>query len=249
MQALRSRAFRWFPSDSLSRKGIPSLEAVKPLYNRKPVWWTRWTYPLVCVNIVVTAYACELTWNHWTELDKISAVSRTNTPTASTSTQKIDGELVEVEEKWVLRPVWQRASFALGQTLLGVALSALLLGAASRQVRRLYIITTPKALQNTPSISNPLSNKSLIVQTVHHLNGRGKVIPVSSCELRKGRGDNEVIIAPEGYTGTFWVGLDKESRIWGKEMSPWHMKQAIYQAFYGGNWSKALNKHGWVHHV
>lgn len=156
-----------------------------------------------------------------------------------------DAEAVE-EPKWVLKPFWQRGSFAFGQMLLGVALSALILGAASRQVRRLYVIPTPKALQITPASKDPLSKKSLIVQTVHHLRGRGKVIPISSCTLKKGRGDKEIIIMPAGYTGTFWVDLEKDAKIWGKEMSLWPMKQAVYQAFYGEQSTKILNKHGWV---
>jgi len=131
--------------------------------------------------------------------------------------------------------------------LLGVALSALILGAASRQVRRLYVIPTPKALQTSPGHKDSLSKKSLIVQTVHHLRNRGKVIPLSSCILKKGRSEKEIIIMPAGYTGTFWVDLEKDAKIWGKEnMSLWHMKQTIYQAFYGQEWSKVLNKHGWV---
>lgn len=130
--------------------------------------------------------------------------------------------------------------------LLGVALSALILGAASRQVRSLYVIPTPKALQITPSTADPLSKKTLIVQTVHHLRNRGKVIPLSTCTLKRGRGDNEVIVMPAGYTGTFWVDLDKNAKVWGKDMSIWHMKQSIYQAFYGPEGLKVLNKHGWV---
>lgn len=56
LRRLRTRLHtRYFPSDSLSLRGVPSLEGVTPLYDRKPVWWARWTYPLVCANILVTS--------------------------------------------------------------------------------------------------------------------------------------------------------------------------------------------------
>jgi hypothetical protein len=128
--------------------------------------------------------------------------------------------------------------------LLGVALSALIIGAASRQVRRLYVVPTPKSLLSSKKASQP--SKSLIVQTVHHLDGRGKIIPMDACTLRRGRGDQEIVIAPEGYTGTFWVDLVKDAKVYGREMSTWNMKQTIYKAFYGAEWSKVLNGHGWV---
>ncbi|TCD69416.1 hypothetical protein EIP91_007763 [Steccherinum ochraceum] len=241
MKSLRSRATRfrakWLPSDSLSQKGIPSLRSVKPLYERRPVWWTRWTYPLVCANLIVTAYACELTWNYWTEVEK-KPVSKIK---GKDKAQDTDGD---EERKWVLRPVWQRASFAGGQMLLGVALSALILGAASRQVRRLYVVPTPKSLLSAEAANKP--SKSLIVQTVHHLDGRGKIIPMDVCTLRKGRGEKEIVVAPEGYTGTFWVDLVADAKVGGREMSTWNMRQTIYKAFYGAEWSKVLNEHGWV---
>ncbi|THH27816.1 hypothetical protein EUX98_g6372 [Antrodiella citrinella] len=188
------------------------------------------------------AYACELTWDHWTELEK-PAKSKSKAGKPNDTKGDEDAE----EPKYVLRPVWHRGTFAMGQMMLGVGLSALILGAASRQVRRLYVIPTPKALQTAQAATGSLAKKSLIVQTVHHLRDRGKVIPMSLCTLRRGRNEKEVIVVPEGFTGTFWVDLEKDAKMWGKEdMSLWHMKQAMYQAFYGQQWAKVLNKHGWV---
>lgn len=185
------------------------------------------------------------------------------------------------EEKWVLKPVWTRGTFAVGQMLCGVALSALILGAASRHVRRLYVIPTPPSLlpssssttaavkaalplksapplktkskhktstKHTPRSveTDPLATKSLIVQTSHHLSGRGKLIPLSSCTLRRGRDDTELVLVPEGYTGTFLVDLALNAKVWGREMEMWHMKEAVYKAVYGDAWAKVLNRHGWV---
>ena len=84
------------------------------------------------------------------------------------------------------------------------------------------------------------------MQTVHHLGSRGKVIPLSACTLRRGRSDQEFIITPEGYTGTFWVDLDNEAKVSGVKMSEWDMKRRFYQAFYGKDWSKVMNEDGWV---
>lgn len=59
MQSLKSRftllrqRLRRRP-ESLRHQGVASLDGASTLYDRTPGWWAKWTYTLVCADLIMT---------------------------------------------------------------------------------------------------------------------------------------------------------------------------------------------------
>ncbi|KAI0941436.1 hypothetical protein AcW1_003333 [Taiwanofungus camphoratus] len=233
-------------SSSLHSQGVDSLESLKPLYDCRPPWWTRWTYILVGADLVVTAASCELVWNHWTHWEETPIDNSSAQPSELTNGKAPERSASQSTGQYVLRPWWQRGPFAFGQLFLGLALAGVLLGSRSRIVRRLYILppasgstsvpAPTKTAQSASSIAKPGRGKSderrLVIQCVHHFRTQGKVLPMRDCILDKGQNETELTLRANDIKGHFWFGLNNAT-INGQKLPLWKVRDEIFTSWYG----------------
>lgn len=231
---------------SLRLQGIESLESYTPLYDRKPPWWTRWTYFLVAADIITTVTACELTWNHWTQWEALPDEPESGDSAAKPTAQEKDAK--EKKGHYVLRSWWQRVPFAGGQLFLGIALAALILGSRSRIVRRLYILppaspssSTSQTAVRAPILSAaPSGNGRIVLQGVDHWRTQGKVFPKTECTLERGKDESELILWINNVRGHHWFGM-QDATINGKKLPVWQSREEIFKAWYGEEKGKKMS--------
>ncbi|KAK7692018.1 hypothetical protein QCA50_005423 [Cerrena zonata] len=257
MQALRTvvRSFlqkRASVDTSLLRQGIdPSaLRGLKPFYERKLPIWSRYTYTLVCINVLVTVSAAELTLRHWTKLEDLPEPSP-NSPSGSTEPQE--------ERKWVLRPLYHRLPLALVHLGIGYGIINLVLTSRARTVRRMWVIpppettpvsnpglqatrhnlnnikpTSPSLTQTQPHNPTQYSPKSqLIIQTAKHVPTQGRVSQIRACSLISGSAkdaSDSLRLKIPGFQGMFTIGLN-DVLIEGEKKDKREASEALYKLF------------------
>ncbi|KAI0330440.1 hypothetical protein GY45DRAFT_1323782 [Cubamyces sp. BRFM 1775] len=208
---------------SLKSQGI-SIENVRPVYDcGKLAWWARWTYFLVIADLVVTASACELTFNHWTtweELPKDASLP----PTEGLN------EPSERVGHYVPRPLWQRGLFTLANFAGGVGLAAVLLGGRSRIVRRMFIV--PAAASAAGAASKSASERVLVIQSPLHTKGQGAVMPLNRTRLLHSPNKTEMMIGLKDRRGHYALEL-QGAQVDGQKMSPWDARKALFNVWYG----------------
>ncbi|CCM02994.1 uncharacterized protein FIBRA_05109 [Fibroporia radiculosa] len=232
------------PTPSLHRQGVESLESFQPLYERKPPWWTRWTYLLVGADLVVTFSACELTWNHWSRWEPLSEASKSPSPaTVATNASALDADTKETKGHYALRPWWQRAPFAGGQFFLGVAVGVLILVSRSRVIRKLYILPPSNQSGALPSQGSSAvvssHDRRVLIQSVHHFRNQGKLFPMQDCALERGHDDAEIILRINNVRGQHWFGL-QNSTVNGQTLPVWQARDEIFKTWYGDEQGKKM---------
>lgn len=245
--------------DSLLLQGVGPLDAYKPVYDRKPPWSARWTYPIIFAQIgvryvlsscilaqqVLILPSCALTElivHHWTELKE--PAEGADTPG---SIQASDGDKATGPE-YVLRPLWQRAAAAFAQFGLGAFVCVLLLNSRSRIVRRLYLLPSSAVTQTALSPKLPKSNRGgevLVAQNVYHFRGQGNVFPFSQTQLARGFDQSEVAFEVPGVRGKYYLGLE-DAKINGELQPLWQTREALFRLWYGAKGKKEMSKFGWV---
>ncbi|TFK83279.1 hypothetical protein K466DRAFT_602991 [Polyporus arcularius HHB13444] len=200
---------------TLRSQGV-SVENVQPVYNcSKLPWWSRWTYFLVAADLVMTAGACELTWNHWTTLEEPAQDAQPSETPADGS-----GPVA----KLVPRPWWQRGIFVATNLVAGIGIAAVLLGARSRMVRRMYIIPNPG--------SHP-GDRLLVIQSPLHPHNHGAVYPLHRTRLVNSPDPSETMIGLKDDRGHYSVILNG-AEVGGQKMeSVWDARKALFTVWYG----------------
>ncbi|KAI0688472.1 hypothetical protein BC835DRAFT_1284626 [Cytidiella melzeri] len=244
--------------ESLLLQGVgPTLEAYKPVYERKPPWSARWTYPIIFCQIAVSCALTELIMHHWTEL-KTPASDEPYTSTSPPGTQ------VTLPEKpnptpapeYVLRPLYQRLAAATGQFCVGAFVCVLLLNSRARIVRRLYLLpssaVTPTTLSpklppnpKGPSKTSAFDDRVLVAQNVYHFRGQGNVFPFAGTKLSQGYDQNELAFEVVGRKGKFYLGL-ADAVVNGEKLDGWRTKEALFRLWYGAKGRSEMNKYNWV---
>ncbi|RPD57431.1 hypothetical protein L226DRAFT_524956 [Lentinus tigrinus ALCF2SS1-7] len=200
---------------TLRSQGV-NVENVQPIYNCKSLpWWSKWTYFLVAADLVVTAGACELTWNHWTTLEE---------PQKSTDDTVTTGDGPEAAQKYVPRPWWQRGFFVATNLAAGIGIAGVLLGARSRMVRRMYIIPNP---------ASQSGGRLLVIQSPLHPRNHGAVYPLHRTRLVNSPDPSETMIGLKDNRGHYSVML-KGAEVGGEKMaSVWDARKALFTTWYG----------------
>ncbi|KAI0753353.1 hypothetical protein C8Q80DRAFT_1217523 [Daedaleopsis nitida] len=207
---------------TLRSQGI-SIENVRPVYDcGKVPWWARWTYFLVVADIFITATACELSWSHWTMWEELPQES--DSPSSSTSPPRSEAEVVG---HYVLRPWWQRGMFAASSLVMGVGLAGVLIGARSRVVRRMYIISNAASKRIVGD-----ANRLLVIQSPLHLRQHGAVYPLHRTRLVNNPKLPEMMIGLKDERGHYSVPLEG-AEVNGLKLSPWDAKMTLYKIWYG----------------
>ena len=172
----------------------------------------------------------ELTWNHWTEpaLDSPTKTTADTPSTSSTSEPQTT--------HFTLRPTWQRLALCVVHLGIGVGAAVALIGSHTRVIRTLCIL---------PHHSGPLTKSSpkkdlreLFIQCSHHWKNRGRIFPMSDCQLHPGRDGTELILRVDGQRGHWWLGLDR-AQIHGRQTSLAASRSTIL-----GEWRQQKNT-GW----
>ncbi|KAI0657736.1 hypothetical protein C8Q70DRAFT_261530 [Cubamyces menziesii] len=208
---------------SLKSQGV-SIENVHPVYDcGKLAWWARWTYFLVIADLVVTASACELTFNHWTMWEELPK-------DASLPTTEGSNEPSERVGHYVPRPLWQRGLFTLANFAGGVGLAAVLLGGRSRIVQRMFIV--PVAASAAAAASKTASERLLVIQSPLHTRGQGAVMPLSRTRLLRSPDKTEMMIGLKDRRGHYSLEL-QGAQVDGQKMSPWDARKALFTIWYG----------------
>ncbi|KAH9888409.1 hypothetical protein C8Q73DRAFT_710048 [Cubamyces lactineus] len=207
---------------SLKSQGV-SIENVRPIYDcGKLAWWARWTYFLVIADLVVTASACELTFNHWTTWEELPK-------DASISPTEASNEASERVGHYVPRPLWQRGLFTLANFAGGVGLAAVLLGGRSRIVRKMFIIP---AAASAGGASKSASERMLVIQSPLHTRAQGAVMPLSRTRLLHRADNTEMMIGLKDRRGHYSLEL-QGAQVDGQKMSPWDARKALFTIWYG----------------
>ncbi|CAL1711773.1 unnamed protein product [Somion occarium] len=260
MQALRKLSFiRTFfqrakkTSPSLSRQGVSaqSLNDLTPFYERNLPWWSRYTYTLVGLNVIISVSAFELTLRHWTQLEDPSSPTEDSKST-SESAPTAENEQSQ-QPRYVLRPLWHRLPFACGHLAVGFFIANMLLTTRSRLVRRIYVIP-PKIPQDTPlpeavrtvktnfrnapsssstktsPATSPPAKSLLVIQSAKHISSQGRVVPLNACSIVGGKENDAVRIKVPGIRGMFYVGLDS-AKIEGESKGMKDVGDAMYGLF------------------
>ncbi|KAI0087088.1 hypothetical protein BDY19DRAFT_1073734 [Irpex rosettiformis] len=243
--------------ESLLLQGVgPTLDAYKPVYERKPPWSARWTYPIIFAQIGVSCALTELIIHHWTEL---------KTPEPTTDSAQVNGDAPPPKPEYVLRPWYQRAGAVLGQFCVGAFVCVLLLNSRARIVRKLYLIPSsavtetalspklPPTSKHTPGQAaskahnhNPNDDKILVMQNVYHFRGQGNVFPFSSTDLSAGYDSNELAFEVAGRRGKFYMGLQDASVNGEKMDNAWAAREALFKIWYGTKGKSEMSKYHWV---
>ncbi|TFK50931.1 hypothetical protein OE88DRAFT_1630663 [Heliocybe sulcata] len=192
------------------------------VYEGKPVWWARWTWALIGMDLFLVSSMGEMTWNHWTRLedsdDSSSDVKRKN---------------------YVLRPAWQRFGVGVGQFALGVGLAIALVRLRGKAIRKLYIVPAKRSSRSTAS-GTP-KNSQVLIQTPVQSSTSCLRMTLADCTLSPGRDLSEVILRVRGRDSEFWMEM-KGAKIRGKEMPLEEANDALWEAFSG---KKSLTLGGW----
>ncbi|KZT21099.1 hypothetical protein NEOLEDRAFT_1074101 [Neolentinus lepideus HHB14362 ss-1] len=189
------------------------------VYEGKPVWWARWTWALVGMDLFLVSSMAEVTWNHWTHLE-------TSEPDAK-------------QKNYVLRPAWQRFCLAAGQFGAGLALAVTLVRLRGKAIRKLYIIP-PK--DSSLSASEVPKHSQVLIQTPVQSSSSCIKTTLAQCELSPGRDLSEVIMRLRGNDSEFWMEMHG-AKIRGKEMPLEKANGALWEAFTG---KKAISLSGWI---
>ncbi|KAI0644964.1 hypothetical protein C8Q79DRAFT_912356 [Trametes meyenii] len=205
---------------SLKSQGV-TVNNVRPVYDcGKLAWWARWTYFLVVADLVVTASACELTFNHWTMWEALPENS-TSSPVAPTSEKPADPS--QVVGHYVKRPLWQRSLFTLANFAGGIGLAAVLLGGRSRIVRRMFIV---------PGASSQPSERLLVIQSPLHTRAQGAVMPLRRTRLLHSPEKSEMMIGLKDRRGHYSLEL-QGAEVDGQKMSIWDARKSLFTTWYG----------------
>ncbi|KAF7798871.1 hypothetical protein EIP86_010099 [Pleurotus ostreatoroseus] len=181
----------------------------------------------------------ELGLSHWTEEKVVEptahpqGASQDPVPTTDSVPQK----------EYVLRPLYQRLPFAGAQLFLGLSVAWAIVTTHARLVRRLYLLPHTALVQNrayTAAVESLRQQRFVLVQTANPLAPGGHVFPLSWCKLRRPRDEGTMEFTVESLKVAFWLGLPG-ARIRGEELrSPYHMREALYQEWYGAREGKRM---------
>ncbi|EPQ55217.1 hypothetical protein GLOTRDRAFT_138839 [Gloeophyllum trabeum ATCC 11539] len=212
LQFLPSRMWSAFGTWSrrlLGRQPSTLLDAATKrhlVYEGKPVWWARWTWPLVGMDLFLCSSMAETAWNHWTWPDPAQ--------------KELAGEDAHVQPNYVLRPAWQRFALAAGQFAVGLGFASALVRLRGRAVRRVYIVPSPS------------HSAQVFIQTPVHGASSGIRTTLGECRLSPGRDMSEVILRLRGREGEYWMEL-RGARIRGQEVPLERANAEIWEAFTG----------------
>ncbi|KAI0669407.1 hypothetical protein C8Q78DRAFT_1080114 [Trametes maxima] len=205
---------------SLKSQGV-TVNDVRPVYDcGKLAWWARWTYFLVVADLVVTASACELTFNHWTMWEALPE-NATSSAVSPTNEKPVDPP--QVVGHYVKRPLWQRGLFTLANFAGGIGLAAVLLGGRSRIVRRMFIV---------PGVSSQPSERLLVIQSPLHTRAQGAVMPLRRTRLLHSPEKSEMMIGLKDRRGHYSVEL-QGAEVDGQKMSIWDARKSLFTTWYG----------------
>ncbi|KAI0764411.1 hypothetical protein BD413DRAFT_615853 [Trametes elegans] len=220
---------------SLKSQGV-SIENVEPVYKSgKLAWWARWTYFLVVADLLMTASAGDLIWNHWTRWEPLP-----EDPSNPTSKEKPTNPK-EVLGQYNLRPLWQRSLATVANMTAGIGFAAMLLGGRSRVITRMFILpaATATASQATSSGTTAAaagrrsaSGRILIIQSPLHSRAQGVVTPLKNTTLLAGSDKNEMVLGVKGRRGQYFIGL-VGAQVNGQPLSPWDARKSLFTTWYG----------------
>ena len=128
-------------------------------------------------------------------------------------------------ETYVPRPWWQRGFFVATNLVAGIGIAAVLLGARSRMVRRMYIIPNPA--------SRSKKDRLLVIQSPLHPRNHGAVYPLGRTRLFNSTDPSEVMIGLKDARGHYSVVVDG-AEVGGKNVvSVWDARKALFAMWYG----------------
>ncbi|KAJ7596603.1 hypothetical protein C8J56DRAFT_917859 [Mycena floridula] len=155
-----------------------------PLFARYSPWWAQWTYALLACDVIMTASATELVWNHWTE------------PL---------GDDAAEDAKPELKPIWLRGGLALSHIATGSVVAAALLVARARYLRTMDIVIRPAS--KAAQAQGLKTERWLYMQSGNEVGRKGIVFPLEKAVLARGRGDDELVLRVIGERGLWHLGL------------------------------------------
>lgn len=131
----------------------------------------------------------------------------------------------EAAETYVPRPWWQRGFFVATNLVAGIGIAAVLLGARSRMVRRMYIIPNPA--------SRSKKDRLLVIQSPLHPRNHGAVYPLGRTRLFNSADPSEVMIGLKDARGHYSVVVDGAEVGGEKVASAWDARKALFTIWYG----------------
>ncbi|KAG8935149.1 hypothetical protein FRC03_011529 [Tulasnella sp. 419] len=148
-------------------------------------------------------------------------------------TEKIPPKEKDGTPKYELKSLWARLPACTVISIGGAALATGMLLMRRRVVRKIEI----------------RPNKRVYVETAADGNGKGILVEKSSCDLRPGRDESEMIMNISGYKGDYWLGL-KGATVAGLGGSNWDIRRRLHEKWFGvqlhGRWASGRSSGAWM---